>query len=223
MSVDFDSSIQQKQVELDAVKARLEELRLQFVKDTIIFVAGWYETTSKQYATTNSQITLNLGKERLTEMKKKVNELVKDSGRIVSEILSEPSIWWDLTPHDSGEILSPYEQYGNRFPDILDKPVRRALGRLGAVLEEFGYGVKTRLAYPGTPEPAWAEYPTGPAYSKPVASPYYPHFVVWSEAMQNTIKQYNELYKQGIRLFHEIASLQDQKKAKQANDLWDSS
>lgn len=223
MSEDFDSLTQKKQAELDVLKSSMDDMRLQFIRNTTAFIAEWYEENAKIYVTTNSNITLNLGKERLGEMKLKVNELAKNASKIASEVLANPKIWWHLEPHNGQEFLSPYSQYGYSFPDILDKPIRRALGRLGSILEEYGYGVKTKPTHAGIPQSVWIEYTTDSTYPKPTAQPYYPLRLEWSQDMQDTVKQYNELYKQGIGLFREIENLQHQKKVKQSTDLWDSS
>src|SRR3990172_11615467 len=79
----------------------------------------------------------------------------KTAGKIICEALSNPKVWWHKTPrvHESVAVYEQLrnEKVGNKFPEVLDKPVRRALGELGNVLEQFGYGGTTgalKASYP---------------------------------------------------------------------------
>ena len=222
MSEDLDRLIREKEKELRPIRERMEELRLQFIGDAVKFAAKWYEETAKQYVTKYPEITLTLSKEKLSMMKAKVNDLMKNADKIVKDALSAPSIWWHMEPHKN-ESFSLYEQLGNeqvgnRFPEAVDKPVRRALGELGAVLEQFGYGVTTG-AYAGAYPEFWFAFPGGP---ESAACPYYPHLMEWSKEMQDTLQTYDGLFKKAIRLFIEIEKLKEEKKKRQARDLWDS-
>lgn len=199
----------------------MEDLRLQFIKKSGEFVARWYEETVKGFVAEDSENTLRIGKEKLSVMKVKVKELSTKAEEVANEVLSHPSLWWHLAPSDQ-DIISPYEQFAYRFPEIIDKPIRRALGKVGTILEEFGYKVNTKPVYSGIGGTSWYEYPTVSSYSVTNPVPYYPFRFVWSNEMQSTLKSYNELYKQACRLYSEIKTLQKQKKTKEATDLWDS-
>ncbi len=79
------------------------------------------------------------------------------------------------------------DRVGNKFPEVLDKPARRALGELGNILELFGYGVTTGANRGSYPE-FWFEC-LDDSGSK--ASLYFPHLLEWAEEMQNTIMTYD--------------------------------
>ncbi len=192
MSEDFEL-IKKKEADLCPLCASMEILRLQFINDTAKFAAKWYESTAKQYVTKNSEVTLNLSRENLATMKSRVKELVKNASQIVKISLSEPNVWWHQVP-DKNAALTQYEQLGNeqvgnRFPESIDNPVRRALGELGTVLEQFGYDVTTSATLKGAYPEFWFERKTGTA----LARPYFPHLLEWSGDMQATLEKYDLL------------------------------
>jgi hypothetical protein len=98
---------------------------------------------------------------------------------------------------------------------VLDKPVRRALGELGNILEQFGYGVTTGANKGSYPEIWYEDSGSG-------IHPYFPHLLEWSEEMQNTIMTYDGPYKRAIVLFEEITMLKEEKKRQEAAALWNS-
>ncbi len=222
MNENIDFLIEKKEAELRPLYARMEELRLQFIDDTVKFAAKWYAETAKLYVTKYSEITLSLSKEKLASMKAKVNELSRNADKFVKNSLSEPNVWWHQAPrkHDS---FSLYEQLGNdivgnRFPEAVDKPVRRALGELGGILEQFGFNVTTGALKGAYPE-FWFTCPAGEGTAP---YPYFPHLLTWSEEMQDTIQRYNGLFKKAIALYNEVEVLKEEKKKQKAKELWDS-
>ncbi len=223
MSEKLDLLIQEKEAELSPIRSRMEELRLQFVNDTTKFAAKWYGETAKQYVTKNPETTLKLSREKLFQMKAKVNNLVQNAEKITKNPLSDPKVWWHLAPrkHDTSSLYDQLgdDKVGNKFPAIVDKAVRRALGELGTVLEQFGYRVTTAGALEGYYPEYWFEYPEGP--DSP-ARPFFPHLLEWSEDMQYTIQKYSGQFKKAIVLFNEIEKLKEEKKKRQALELWDS-
>jgi predicted DNA binding CopG/RHH family protein len=73
----LDVSIRKKEAELQPLLSRMETLRLQFVNGTTGFAALWFEEKAKEYATKKHEITINLGKEQLAQMKVQVSNLSK--------------------------------------------------------------------------------------------------------------------------------------------------
>jgi hypothetical protein len=111
-SKDLDHLIREKEKELRPIHACMEELRLHFISDTVEFAAKWCEETAQQYVTKYPEITLTLNKEKLSTMKAKVNNLMKNADKIVKDALSLPRIWWHMEPHKN-ESFSLFEQLGN--------------------------------------------------------------------------------------------------------------
>ena len=154
-------------------------------------------------------------------MKAQVSNLAKNADRIVRDALGHPEFWWHLTPHVNAPVAA-YEHLGNdnvgnKFPEVLDKPVRRALGELGNILEQFGYGVTT-----GSFRGSYGEFWFESIEDSDSVRPYFPHLFEWSEEMQGTIMKYDVLYKEAIALFEEITMLKEEKKKQEAAALWNS-
>ena len=198
----------------------MDNLSQRFIDDTTRFAAAWFESKTFEYATKKPEITMKLGKEWLAQMKVQVTALSRNAGHIVSNALSDPAAWWHRNPHVN-EPVGAYEQLGNdkvgnKFPEVLDKPVRRALGELGNILGQFGYGVTTGNQASAYPEFWFERDETG------AIRPFFPHLLVWSKEMQDTIIEYDGVYKRAIMLFDEITKLKEEKKRQEAAALWDS-
>ena len=221
MSTDLEFSINHKESEFQSFIQGMEKLCLQFVNDTTSFAAEWYVKKAKEYATKKPDVTMRLGKDGLTLMKAKVNTLVENAGKFVNSVLLAPTLWWHMEPHVNAAVAT-YEYLGNekvgsKYPEVLDRAVRRALGELGNVLEEFGYGVTTgshRASYPEF----WFEPLDVPGSD---VRPLFPHLYDWSEEMQYTIMKYDAIYKKATALFEEITQLKEEKKKQEAKALWD--
>jgi hypothetical protein len=223
MSENLDIMIQKRESDFLLLISSMEQLQLQFIDDTSRFTAKWYEEMARQYITKFSDITLTLSKEQLIEMKTEVNSLVKNSKEIVQNTLSNPNIWWNQNPQPHTSFIE-YEQLGNqkvgnKFPEIIDKPVRVALGELGKVLERFSYPITiSPTVKSGYPE-FWFFNPEDPETK---SLPCYPHLIEWSEDMQETLRKYNELFKKAIILLNEILRIKDEKKQREVISLWES-
>ncbi len=77
LSESLDLSIRKKEAELQPLLSRMEQLRLQFVNDTLGFAALWFEEKAREYATKKPETTITLGKEQLAQMKVQVSNLEK--------------------------------------------------------------------------------------------------------------------------------------------------
>lgn len=214
--------LKKKESELITLRSDLEELKLQFINETSIFAAKWFEETARQYVTKYSDYTLTLGAKKIAEIRASVNNLIGESDKIVRTRLSQPNIWWHENPN-LHTALREYEQLGNKevgqkFPEILDLPVRCALGELGFILEKYGYNVTT-----GSYAQSYPEFWFYASENQKIrASPYFPHLLEWSKDMQETIQEYDNLYRQALTLFGEIQEIKDKQKRQQVLGLWDS-
>jgi hypothetical protein len=216
MSEEIDSLIDRKEAELLPLRLRMEELKTEFMKQTVDFTMEWYRKTSKEYITKYPEITLKMSEEKIANMKAKVNELVKNTEKIVRGELDNPALWWHQKPnlHDS---ISQYKQVADKYPEILDHAVRHILGRLGRVLEEYGFNVTTS-SNTGAYKEFWFEQPIG---GKQIV-PCYPHLLSWTKEMQDTIREYDAKFTQAITLYNEVQQLKEEKKRQEALTRWDS-
>ncbi len=216
MSEDVDILIKRKEGEFAPLRQRMEELKNQFITQTISFASDWYRKTSKEYVTKYHQVILNMKEEKIANMKAEVSQLVRDSEKTVRGELEKPALWWHQRP-TVRDSIEQYLQVGDKYPEILDHAIRHVLGRLGLILEEYRYNV-TASGTTGSYLEFWFEMPRG---DDSVAVPYYPHLLKWNEEMQDTIRKYNELYTEAIALYTEIQKLREQKEQQQAISRWD--
>jgi predicted DNA binding CopG/RHH family protein len=219
---DLDNKITEKEAELTKLRDQMEHYRLQFIKDTGLFAKSWFEETAKNYVVRHPEITMSMSEEKLAQMKNMVNELIENAQKIVNDALSRQGIWWNLKPKKN-ESFSSYEQLGdesvgNKFPASVDRPVRRALGKLGVVLEKFGYKVTVNESNVWAYPEFWFET----IEEEGSVVPCFPHLLVWSEAMQSTLQQYDALFRSAIVLFNEIEKLKGEKKKQEISQRWDS-
>ncbi len=216
MSEVIGDLINQKEAEFVPLCSRMDELKSQFIKQSIDFAVEWYKQTAKQYITKHSEITLKMHDDRMARMKLQFNELIRNTQNNAKNELENPKIWWHLKPRPN-ESIELYLQVGDKYPEILDRAVRHVLGKLGLILEEYHYSV-TASGNTGSYEEFWFDRPLGEGST---VVPYFPHLLVWSDTMQETIKKYNALYLKALALFSEIQELKSEKKRQQAMNRWD--
>ena len=220
MTESVDTSIANLQKQLELNKLEMEEIRKRFIEASAVFIANWYNTTAKNHVFKDPQNTLRLGRDKLSSMKIKLKSLMDDSKKIADEFLDERSLWWHFAPKIENNNNSLYLQSGNKCPEIIDKPIRKALGKLGLILEEYGYNINTKGGNSGDDVSVWNNKNVSPYPSNPV--PYYPDSCDWSKEMRDLLKNYNEIYKKAYSAFSDINLLKQSKIDRQAADLWDS-
>ena len=199
----------------------MQVIKSHFVDVTSAFASEWYKDTARQYLTKYSDVSMNLSTDRFSDLKLKVNHLVAESKKISERALSQPGIWW----HEKPELHSAVSQYdqlgnqqvGNKYPEVIDGPIRVALGELGNLLEEFGFNVRTAATYGSRSQEYWFQ-----KSEQKIISPYFPHMLEWSKPMQETLQEYNHLYKQALLKLQDIQTIKDELKRRKIMDLWDS-
>jgi len=215
MTEEIDRLIERKEAELLPLRSRMEELRGHFMKETVDFASKWYRKTVKEYIAKYAEVTLSLSEERIAAMRVRVNELTKSSEKLVKAEFDNPSLWWHLEPH-LHESIERYQQVADKYPEVLDRAVRRVLGHLGIVLEKFGFPV-TASGYTGTYYEFWFEH----AVDSHEIFPCYPHLLTWTDEMQDVIRQYNARYVEAMKVYNEIQQLKEEKKRQEALMRWD--
>jgi len=221
MSEKLEDLLATKESELFSLCSIMQKIKLQFINDISDFAAKWYEETARQYIKKYSEVSLNLSTESFGDLKKKVKRLVAGSKEISEKVLGQSGIWW----HERPELHSAVSQYdqlsdqqvGNKYPEVIDRPVRIVLGELGIILEEFGFSVRTGVTYGPHNEEYWFE-----KTEDKTTSPYFPHMLEWSKQMQETLSEYNQLYKQAMLVLQTIQTIKDEIKKRKIIDLWDS-
>jgi hypothetical protein len=217
LSGDIDVQIEKKEAELSVFLRCMEELKGEFINETIHFASEWYKKTAKEYVTKYPEVTLTLKEPQITRMKIQVNELISDTEKIVQAEFGNSALWWHqkLRLHESMDL---YLQVADRYPEILDRAVRHVLGRLGLILEEYRFNVSPNSVI-GSYKEFWFEKTGGEGS---ISVPSYPHLLKWSLEMQQTIQKYNAQYEKAMILYGEIQKFKEEKKKQEALDRWDS-
>ena len=214
ISEELDVLIKKKEAELLPFCLSMEELRLEFTRKTIDFVVEWYPKTTKEYITKHPDVALKMSKERIALMKTKVNTLVKNAENTVRHEFDNPALWWHQKPNLRDDI-NKYKQVADKYQEALDRAVRRVLGNLGTVLEEFRFSVTTSNT--GVYREFWYENSL-----RQTTVPCYPHLLEWTKDMQYIIQECDVQIKKAIALYKEIVELKDEKKRQEALIRWDS-
>ena len=215
MSEEIERLMVRREAELSPLRLRMEEFKSQFTKETADFASKWFRKTTNDYVTKYPDVILNMNEAKIAALKRRVDELVENSGAVAKEELDNPALWWHREPH-LNESVNLYLQVADKYPEVLDRAVRRVLGRLGVLLEEFGFRV-TAGGNTTTYYEFWFERPIGSRG----AIPCYPHLLSWTDEMQDTIRQYNAQYLLALRLYNEIQQLKEEKKRQEALKRWD--
>ena len=217
MTSNTDALIEKMEQELLPFYSRMEEIKMEFIKQTIIFASGWYAETAKDYVKKYPEVTLNMSAEKLAGMKVQVSELIRNTEKIVKGELDNPAIWWHQKPNIHTSV-NQYLQVADKQPELLDRAIRHVLGRLGLILEYFGFHVSAN-GNSGSYQEFWFEKSSNNAFS---SSPTYPHILTWSSEMQETTRKYNAEYTQALALFMKITKFRDEKRRWQAVNRWES-
>jgi predicted DNA binding CopG/RHH family protein len=217
MNEDIDIVIEQKEAQLSSLRSLMEQLKNEFIKAMTDFASEWFKTTTREYVSKYPEVTLKMREEKIVQMKANVSELIRNTEKVVKAEFENPALWW----HQSPRLLDPIDQYlqvADKYPEILDRAVRHVLGRLGLILEKYGFNV-CASGNTGSYGEFWFDHPKD---DQTTSIPYYPHLLNWSEKMQNTIKNYNSQYVKAMEEFNEIQSLKNEKKKQEAMNRWDS-
>jgi hypothetical protein len=209
MPENIDAQIAQKQTELEMLKSQGENVYIQFVNDVTIFLSNWYDKETISYVKRDSDRTVALGKEKLSEMKRKLKSLTDESGNIATKYLINTEICWhllsyeeiDSRSHDTTADISRYRDNGHKE---LDDGLHTACEKIREILKPYGYIPRSYGRGDHTGELR-----------------YCPYRLDWSEQMKINMKLYGDLYEKAKFISQQIARLNQEKKEDQAKNLWD--
>jgi len=161
-----------------------------------------------------------LGKERLVQLKTKLKNLTDNVGKSVNELLSGDSLWWQSSSKNGDNYFFAYSQCGSKYPEIINQPIQKGLGKLGVLFEEYGYNIATKAESYGDEVSVWNNKNVSPYPTNPV--PYYLDSLDWWSDMKASMKRYGELWKKTNEEYSNIKRFQQSMIDKQVGDLWDS-
>jgi hypothetical protein len=177
---------------------------------------GWYWREARRQADADPDNTLRLGAGGLKKFKAEVSALSENALGVASEILSDPAIWWHLSGGVSAGDYFDYIQYDAHVPELLDRPVRRILGKLAEALERYGYLEASRRPGVG------GDASPGEPFARDGAGYSFQYALEWSEEMRDVVSRYRELYEAARRIMREKAEAEAEEKRVRASALWDS-
>jgi hypothetical protein len=214
MSNNLDNLIAEKEAEFSAFRSKMDVCREQFIKESANFASVSFKNIAKEYTARFCEHCLRMQEEKRLDFKNAVIQLVQDSEAITRIELGRRGLWWHLEPY-LFESSEKYKIVAEKYPDIVDRSVRRILGHLGIILENYGFRV-TASGKTSTFFEFWFERPV----ITEAAIPSYPHLLTWTENMRNIIQQYDTYYRPALKCFKNLKDLTDEKKKNQALTLW---
>ena len=107
MSEDIAVLIEQKENEFSSLCQLMEELKAEFIKETVSFASEWYKITTKEYVTKYPEVTLGMKEETIAQMKAEVNDLIRNTEKTAQAELDNSALWWHQRSrlHDSSFVL----------------------------------------------------------------------------------------------------------------------
>jgi hypothetical protein len=220
MARDFDKDIEGLQITLAAAKREMAAIADRFVHRAAEFLRGWYVAESANQVKNASEITFTIAKEDLAKLKREVESLADNALDVVRTEFNKASVWWHIDElagesKDTSGLSNPYATYAaHQLPNILEKPLRYAMGRLAPLLEARGY-----LRAPDrSSQLLWRQHGTYPS-----GVPYYPYpLVAPPEPLYVIVKSYTEALQRAKAIISQLDALKREKAQSQAKDLWDS-
>ena len=118
----------------DAAVSEAAAFRDQYLQATTNYVRGLYESVARSIAISESETTQSIGAERIKQLKAEIKTLQGQTPTIIQQLFEQHPYWSNTHPN-------PREQ---RPPDPainqrLNSDLRKALGFLNPVLNNFGY------------------------------------------------------------------------------------
>src|SRR5271157_1869964 len=210
MQSNLDDEVSSAKTQLEALINQGEQIRKDFISETIQFVNNWYWLKIEDIIKDKSQITKQIGILNLSQMKNDVKQLQGQSVKIVNNLLQDQNLWWHLTPDKLPDLYT-----GRQFIEPFDKKVRLAAGELSAILEKYQY----LLNPDGEPE-RWREFDSSGIHFAPDARRMYPYQIEWTKNMKMFIKQYEDIRNKAYPVIESIKNSELEKSRKEAFDLW---
>lgn len=210
MERNLESEISTATTQLELITSQAEQIRKDFIIETITFIHGWYWSKAEEIIKEKSQITVCLGVPNLSLLKKDVNQLQEQSSKIVNSFLLDKSLWWHLNLDTLPDLFS-----GHRINDPIEKAVRLAAGQLAPLLEKYNY-----LSTRDQDHELWREWDNSGNHHAPNARAIYPYQIEWSGRMKTLTTRYEELRKQTYPIIDTIKKLKSEKSRIEASDLW---
>jgi hypothetical protein len=205
MTRELDEEIKALEARLASLDSQLHEHREKFTNAAVEWLRLWYWETTEQIVTGDGkENTRSLGSERIAELKARVEALRDEAAQTINETLGADDIWerWRANRAVVSHCSVSRDVQGE---------MAFATGKLGPVLEEFGY----------LPKSEWREFDRVTGVRMSYGRPRYPSGIVLSEALLEQLKLYEQAGKRWIECHDAIRKAKDRQAESEAKDLWD--
>jgi hypothetical protein len=204
---DFDAEILATEQELAVSVEKLETIKEQFIGRTAEFLGKWAEDHVTKTVRERHDVTMGLG-DQLSELKKDLRDLQGRAEVTVRETLDTDAPWW----HRSFKPNTLYYVSDKHGSDVLDGPIRQALGAVATLLVKYGYIRASAGTVGGY---GWA-YGSGRNFR------WTGHGLQWSDDMCALMEPYATEQRKGEGHQAAIDRLRREKAQARAADLWES-
>lgn len=132
------------------VKTRIEilnDIREKIVEETKPFLSEQLRQLVESEVKRNPKHTMKLGKETLSEMKKRLFDLLSISNQIVDRTFEDDGLWM----HVNCRFVAGGDRFGQRYnsskkaKDNIHKGIRIVLGEAGRILADFKYSKVSKI------------------------------------------------------------------------------
>jgi hypothetical protein len=204
---DFNQTVATKESELHALIAGLEAVRREVLPVAAKFAMRWWESRIGIEVERNATVTAGLTDDQLGKLKVQVQELGSSAKEHVASFLADSKAWWHLhapitTASDDSD--SKYYTDARGGPERIEKQLGLALGKLGSILEPFGY-----LAGTGR----WPKDSGGRFYANP-------KWVAWPKELNPMMYRYASLVSEAQIVIAELARLRLGRRPMAEGDSW---
>jgi hypothetical protein len=201
MTRDFSGESRTTQVDFDEFVKKAEAESQGLTKACCQFLRAWYWARTEEAAKKQSELTKSIGKRRVDELKEEVRALQKQTEAIVEEHLGGVNkLWWHRTLNGD-----PYYSAVE-----IDSALSFAAGRLGPILERYGYAPTDGRHNP------WRVNGSATAESN-----YRLERTAWSDEMRAGLERYIELCRKAHQEKMKMDGIDRERTDAEAAALWD--
>jgi hypothetical protein len=189
----------------------MDKTSQRFVAATIASLKRWYPETTKSYVQKQYELTHQLGKPKITELKAKVAELAAAAARDAQHLLCNGNLWWHKSRGGGWQ-----DHYTKGPPDGLSMAVWALVERLVPILESYGYikkGPRPRSGDETQDEKAAKRGTTQKRNNLPQLE--------WTEEMTKSIDAYKEDLGRATFLDSKMQQARKRKAVHAAGLLWE--
>jgi hypothetical protein len=197
----------ENRIELE--RKNMEHFIDEFIDATKIFSKDWTKKLIIEGVKSEPNITINMERGKLKELKSKYQNLLDQIPEIVENEFNDNKTWKHRILLDTSnvEYLSPYSVLLGEIKTNIDKHCRRILGYTGKLLLDYGYYKKHQYRSP------WKETLDGGLK--------YVSEMDWSPQMNYFAKDYTETFSDFHNSISNLKSLKTKKAEIEAKKIWD--